>query len=120
MSTILVVDDSPTALKLVSQALATAGHHIMTASDGEEAVAKATDAHPDLVVLDVVMPRKNGYQVCRQLKNDPKTHGIKIILCSAQNQQADYLWGMQQGADAYLGKPFHEAQLLATVARFLP
>jgi twitching motility two-component system response regulator PilH len=105
MSTILVVDDSPTTLKLVSKALATAGHHIITASDGEEAVAKATSAHPDLVVLDVIMPHKNGYQVCRQLKNDP---------------QADCLWGMHQGADAYLAKPFHEAELLATVARFLP
>jgi CheY-like chemotaxis protein len=119
MSTILVVDDSPTALKLISKALATAGHHIITASDGEEAVTKATDAHPDLVVLDVIMPRKNGYQVCRQLKNDPKTHDIKIILFTRQNQQADHLWGMQRGADAYLAKPFHEAELLATVARFL-
>jgi len=119
MSTILIVDDSPTALKLLSQMLATAGHYVMTASDGEEAVAKATDAHPDLVVLDVIMPHKNGYQVCRQLKKDAKTHSIKIILCTVQNQQADYLWGMQQGADAYLSKPFHEAQLLATVAQFL-
>jgi CheY-like chemotaxis protein len=120
MSTILVVDDSPTALKLVSKALATAGHHIIMASNGEEAVAKATDAHPDLVVLDVIMPHKNGYQVCRQLKNDAKTHDIKIILCTRQNQQADRFWGMQQGADAYLAKPFDEAELLATVARFLP
>ena len=120
MSTILVVDDSPTALKLLSKALATAGYRVVTASDGEEAVAKVTDTHPDLVVLDVIMPRKNGYQVCRQLKNDAKTHDIKIILCSVQNQQADYLWGMQQGADAYLSKPFDEAQLLATVAQFLP
>jgi CheY-like chemotaxis protein len=119
MSTILVVDDSPTALKLISKTLATAGHHIITASDGEEAVTKATDAHPDLVVLDVIMPHKNGYQVCRQLKNDPKTHDIKIILFTRQNQQADHLWGMRQGADAYLTKPFHEAELLATVARFL-
>jgi twitching motility two-component system response regulator PilH len=120
MSTILVVDDSPTALKLVSKALATAGYHIITASDGEEAVAKATDAHPELMVLDVIMPHKNGYQVCRQLKNDFKTHDIKIILCTRQNQQADHLWGMQQGADAYLAKPFHEAELLAAVAQFLP
>jgi twitching motility two-component system response regulator PilH len=119
MSTILVADDSPTALKLVSKALVTAGHHILTASDGEEAVAKATDAHPDLVILDVIMPRKNGYQVCRQLKNDPKTHDIKIILFTVQNQRADYLWGMHQGADAYLAKPFHEAELLATIAPFL-
>ena len=120
MSTILVVDDSPTALKLVSKALATAGHHIITASNGEEAMAMALDAHPDVVVLDVIMPYKNGYQVCRQLKNDAKTHDIKIILFSRQNQQADHLWGMHQGADAYLAKPFHEAELLATVARFLP
>ena len=119
MSTILVVDDSPTALKLVSKALATAGHHIITAINGEEAVARAIDEHPDVVVLDVIMPHKNGYQVCRQLKNDAKTHDIKIILFSRQNQQADHLWGMQQGADAYLAKPFHEAELLATVAQFL-
>ena len=119
MSTILVVDDSPTALKLVSKALATAGHHIITASDGAEALAKVTHAHPDLVVLDVIMPHKNGYQVCRQLKNDAQTHDIKIILFTRQNQQADHLWGMHQGADAYLAKPFHEAELLATVAQLL-
>ena len=120
MSTILVVDDSPTALKLVSKALATAGHQIIMASNGEEAMTKATDAHPDLVVLDVIMPHKNGYQACRQLKNDAKTHNIKIILFTRQNQQADHFWGMQQSADAYLAKPFDEAELLATVAQFLP
>src|SRR5262245_50082284 len=120
MSTILVVDDSPTTLKLVSKTLATAGYRILLANNGEEAVAKATEAHPDLVVLDVIMPHKNGYQVCRQLKNDVKTHDIKIILCTRQNQPADYFWGMQQGADAYLAKPFDEAELLMTVARFLP
>ena len=120
MSTILVVDDSPAALKLVSKTLATAGYHVITASDGAEAVAKATNAHPDLMILDVIMPHKNGYQVCRQLKNDAKTHDIKIILFTIQNQQADYLWGLHQGADAYLAKPFHEAELLTAVAQFLP
>jgi twitching motility two-component system response regulator PilH len=69
--------------------------------------------------LDVIMPHKNGYQVCRQLKNDAKTHDIKIILCTRQNQQTDHFWGMQQGADAYLTKPLHEAELLATIAQFL-
>ena len=119
MSTILVVDDSPTVRKLVSTTLATAGHHIMTAHNGAEALTKATEAHPDMVVLDVMMPYKNGYQVCRQLKNDAKTHDIKIILCTGQNQPADRFWGMQQGADAYLTKPLHEAELLATIAKFL-
>ena len=119
MSTILVIDDSPTALKLVTKALATTGHHIITASDGEEAVHKATAEHPELMVLDVVMPHKNGYQVCRQLKNDAKTHDIKIVLLTSKDQQADRFWGMKQGADAYLTKPFQEAELLATVAKFL-
>ncbi len=119
MSTILVVDDSPTALKLVTKVLATTGHHIMTASDGEEALQKVTAEHPDLMVLDVIMPHKSGYQVCRQVKNDPKTHDIKIILLTSKDQQADRFWGMQHGADAYLSKPFQEAELLATVAKFV-
>lgn len=119
MSTILVVDDSPTVLKLVCKALATTGHHIITASDGEEALQKVTTEHPDLMVLDVIMPHKNGYQVCRQLKNDAKTHDIKIILLTSKDQQADRFWGMKYGADAYLSKPFQEAELLATVAKFI-
>lgn len=119
MSTILIVDDSPTVRKLVSRTLVTAGHHIMTASNGAEALTKATDAHPDMVLLDVRMPHKNGYQVCRHLKNDAKTHDIKVILCSSQSQPADRFWGMQQGADAYLSKPLHEAELLATIVTFL-
>src|SRR5436309_14866420 len=97
MSIILVVDDSPTALKLVSKALATTGHRIITASDGEEAVAKATEAHPDLVGLNVIMPHKNRYQVCRQLKNDPKPHVITIIRYTRENQRADHWLGLQQG-----------------------
>jgi twitching motility two-component system response regulator PilH len=119
MSTILVVDDGPTTLTLVTRALATTRHHIMTASDGEEALQKVTAEHPDLMVLDVIMPHKNGYQVCRQLKSDAKTQRIKIILLTKKNQPEDYFWGMQHGADAYLTKPFQEAELLATVAKFV-
>jgi len=119
MSKILVVDDSPTALKLVTQTLAPTGHHIITAGDGEEAVQKATAEHPDLMVLDVVMPHKNGYQVCRQLKTNATTKDIKIILLTSKDQQADRFWGMKQGADAYITKPFEEAELLATVAKLL-
>ena len=119
MSKILVVDDSPTALKLVTKALATTGHHIITAEDGDEAVQKATAEHPDLMVLDVVMPHKNGYQVCRQLKTNATTKNIKIILLTSKDQQADRFWGMKQGADAYITKPFEEAELLATVTKLL-
>jgi CheY-like chemotaxis protein len=119
MRTILVADDSPTVLKLVSKALATAGYRVITAHNGAEAIARATEAHPDLVVLEVMLPHKTGYQVCRQLKSNAKTHEIKIILCARQNQPADHLWSMQQGADAYLAKPFDEAKLLTTVAQVL-
>ncbi len=119
MSKILVVDDSPTTLKLVTKTLANTGHHIITAGDGEEAVQKATAEHPDLMVLDVVMPHKNGYQVCRQLKTTATTKDIKIILLTSKDQQADRFWGMKQGADAYITKPFEEAELLATVMKLL-
>ncbi len=119
MGKILVVDDSPTALKLVTKALATTGHHIITAGDGDEAIQKATAEHPDLMVLDVVMPHKNGYQVCRHLKTNAKTKDIKIILLTSKDQQSDRFWGMKQGADAYLTKPCNETELLTTVAKFL-
>lgn len=119
MRTILVVDDSPTALSLVTRALAPMGHHIITASDGNEAIKKATAEHPDLMVLDVVMPHKNGFQVCRHLKSAKATQDIKIILLTSKSQKVDLFWGMKQGADAYLLKPFREAELLATVAKFV-
>jgi len=119
MSKILVVDDSPTTLRLVTKTLATTGHQIITAGDGEEAVQKAETEHPDLMVLDVVMPHKNGYQVCRQLKTNATTRTIKIILLTSKDQQADRFWGMKQGADAYITKPFEEAELLATVTKLL-
>jgi twitching motility two-component system response regulator PilH len=119
MSTILVVDDSPTTLKLVTKTLTATGHHIITAGDGEEALQKAETEHPDLMVLDVVMPHKNGYQVCRQLKTNATTKNIKIILLTSKDQQVDRFWGMKQGADAYITKPFEEAELLATVTQLL-
>jgi len=119
MSKILVVDDSPTTLKMVTKTLATTAHHIITAGDGEEAVKTAETEHPDLMVLDVVMPHKNGYQVCRQLKTNATTKNIKIILLTSKDQQVDRFWGMKQGADAYITKPFEEAELLATVTKLL-
>lgn len=119
MRTILVVDDSPTALSLVTRALASTGHHIITANNGEEAIKKATAEHPDLMVMDVVMPIKNGFQVCRHLKGTAETKNIKIILLTSKGQTVDRFWGMKQGADAYLTKPFQTAELLATVAKFV-
>jgi twitching motility two-component system response regulator PilH len=119
MSKILVVDDSPTARALMVDTLAGQGHHILTAVDGDDALQKANTERPDVILLDVVMPGKNGFQVCRQLKGEATTKGIKIILVTSKNQQSDRFWGLKQGADAYLTKPFETAELLVTIAKCL-
>lgn len=115
--TILVVDDSPTEQKLVISVLQSKGYRVITAADGEEAIEKAVREQPRLVVLDVVMPKKNGYQVCRHLKTTADTQHIKVLLLTTKNQEADKFWGMKQGADAYLTKPFDSAELLTSVGR---
>ena len=116
---ILVVDDSPTELRLVTGPLRNCGYDVVTAADGEEALEKAAQERPDLIVLDVVLPKKNGYQVCRLLKNTPDTQGVKILLLTSKNQESDRYWGLRQGADEYLAKPFAEEDLLAAIAGLL-
>ena len=116
MNKILVVDDSPTQRKALSDALNGQGYHIITASDGEEALQKATTEHPQLILLDVVLPGANGFQVCRQLKTDDDTKDIKIILVTKKDQKIDRFWGLKQGADAYITKPFEHEELLRQVA----
>lgn len=116
---ILVADDSPTEQRLVVSALTAQGYRVLTASDGEEALAKAEKEKPDLVILDVVMPKKNGYQVCRQLKSTPATQTIKVLLLTSKNQESDRFWGLKQGADGYLTKPFAGDELFASISRLL-
>jgi twitching motility two-component system response regulator PilH len=113
---ILVVDDSPTDMKLVSAPLQQKGYRVLTASDGEKALEIANVEHPDLIVLDVVLPKKNGFQVCRQLKTTPDTKGIKVLMLTSKSQESDRFWGMKQGADAYMTKPFEDEELLAKIA----
>lgn len=117
--TILVVDDSPTDLKLVSAPLKDKGYRVVTAVDGEEALQKAMSEHPKVIVLDVILPKMNGFQVCRQLKTAPDTKDIKILLLTSKNQDADRFWGLKQGADEYMTKPFSDAELLTHVAKLL-
>ena len=117
--TILIVEDSATDMRMVTAALQGTGHNIITAVDGEEAIAKARKEHPNLVLLDVILPGKNGFQVCRDLKTSPETKDIPVIIISSKNQESDRFWGMKQGAVEYLTKPFGEAELLAAVARHI-
>lgn len=116
---ILVVDDSPTDMKLMTAPLRTAGYQVITASDGEEALDRASRDHPHLIVLDVILPKKNGFQVCRQLKTTPDTQDIKILLLTSKSQDSDRFWGLKQGADDYMTKPFDDEELLANVAKLL-
>ena len=88
---ILVVDDSPTALRMTSELLNESGFDVLTASDGEEALEVADRDHPSLIVLDIILPRKNGFQVCRKLRSESKTEDIGIVMLSSKNQDHDRL-----------------------------
>ena len=113
--TILVVDDSPLILEMISKFLNTNGYEVLTASDGIEAIEKAFRELPDMIVLDVMMPRMNGYQTCRLLKSDHETCDIPIIMLTARDQTSDKYWGIQTGADVYLSKEFEQPILLKTI-----
>lgn len=115
--TVLLVDDSPTELRVMMRALDGQGYRILTASDGEEALERISRSLPDLVLLDIILPRKNGFQVCRHLRNSGETRGIKVILVSSKSLDSDRQWGLEQGADDYLVKPFTGEELVRKVAQ---
>ena len=112
---VLVVDDSWTDLTLIATPLRESGYDVITAVDGDEAVEKVLNERPQLVVLDVILPRQNGFQLCRRLKQMDAARDIPIILISGKNTPLDRRWGMQQGADMYLTKPFNKEELISSV-----
>jgi twitching motility two-component system response regulator PilH len=119
MFKVLVVDDTPSELEILSRILQQANIEVMQAKDGEEAIALIEDEPPDLVVLDVIMPRMNGFEVIRELRANQKTEKLPVLFCSQKNTEIDLTWGMDLGADAYLTKPIDSQQFLNTVKRFL-
>ncbi|MEA5508967.1 response regulator [Crocosphaera sp. UHCC 0190] len=119
MRTILVADDSTAQRELIAGLLIENGFSVTTAINGAEALEKLASLSPDLIILDVVMPKLNGYQTCRSIKTDPKTEHIPVILCSTKSTQVDHYWGLKQGADAYIVKPFPASELLGTVKQLL-
>lgn len=120
MSTVLVVEDSRTQQALLSGLLKEKGLKVSLASDGMEALEKVETVRPDVVLLDVIMPRMNGYECCRRLKSNPKTNRIPVVICSSKKEEVDRYWSLKQGADAYIAKPFHPSELLSTLKRVLP
>ncbi len=119
LPTILVVEDSPTDLRLMTLPLRRHGYRVLTACDGEEALEKAVREQPQVIVLDVILPMKNGFQVCRELKTAAATSAIKVLLLTSKNQDSDRWWGLKQGADEYMTKPFDDDELLTRVAGLL-
>lgn len=113
---IVVVDDSPTTRKFVSDTLRSSGFEVFTANDGEAATGLVNQIMPDLVVLDIILPKKNGFQVCRELKTSEATRDINIVLLSSKSKESDRFWGQRQGADAYLTKPVNPDELLTIVS----
>ena len=119
MSKILIVDDLPTEVQLMQAAIAKLGHSTIVATDGEQALEMARRENPDLVLLDVVLPRMDGFQVCRKIKKDAQISKIPVILVSSKTQESDKLWGLKQGASAYICKPFSPQELADTVSKNL-
>lgn len=115
---VLVVDDSIAAVKMMQGILEQGGYASVGLSDPMRIEETITTEHPKVILLDVVMPERNGFQVCRDLKGNSLFGGIPVILVSSKNTSSDKFWGQQQGADAYIEKPFTAEELLATVRRF--
>ncbi|GAB0147709.1 response regulator [Marichromatium gracile] len=112
---VLVVDDSPTETRIFAKVLTQAGYRVETATNGEEAIAVARRSHPDLILMDVVMPVLNGFQATRMLQRDAETADIPVIMVTTKDQQTDRTWGLRQGAVDYLIKPVDAATLLDRV-----
>ena len=119
MARILIVDDSPTQLIGIQRIVEKLGHPTLTAEDGAAGVALAKAELPDLILMDVVMPNLNGFQATRQLSREGSTRDIPVVLVTTKDQDTDRMWGMRQGARAYLTKPFAEADLTDVIGRLL-
>ncbi len=119
MAKILVVDDSVTAAKSVEMILSSEGHSLFFAVSGEEALERIKTETFDLIILDVVMPGKNGYQVCREIKSREESRKIPVIMLTTKGLDADRFWGVRQGADEYLTKPCEPEALKSAVHKYI-
>ena len=119
MRKILIVDDEPYILNILDFSLDAEGYRVLQASDGEEALRLAQEQTPDLIVMDVMMPRQDGFETCKRLKEDVRTADIPVVLLTARNSREDRSRGEAVKADGYITKPFSPQRLLDTVQEFL-
>jgi twitching motility two-component system response regulator PilH len=115
---ILLVDDSKTELHVLSELLTKKGYKVRTAENGEEAMRRLQEDKPDLILMDVVMPGQNGFQLTRAITRDPAYADVPVIICTSKNQETDRVWGMRQGARDYVVKPVNPEELLSKIKAF--
>ena len=120
MARILIVDDSPSQLLGIKRIVEKLGHETLSAEDGAAGVEVAKAEKPDLILMDVVMPNLNGFQATRTISKNAETAHIPIILVTTKDQEIDKVWGMRQGAKAYVTKPIKEEELVKALQEFLP
>ncbi len=113
--TILIVEDTPSEMELMTHYLRNSGYSVVGATTAKEAINKAASLKPSAIVTDVVMPGMSGFELCRSLKRSPETANIPVVICSSKDQEIDRLWGMKQGADAYVTKPYTQEKLIRAV-----
>jgi len=112
---VLVVDDSKTELMVLSDLLGKNGYNVRTAENAEEAFRRLAEQKPDLILMDVVMPGQNGFQLTRAITRDPQYSDIPIVICTSKNQETDRVWGMRQGARDYVTKPVNAEELISKI-----
>ena len=115
---VLIVDDSPAQVKLMQGFLEHEGYQPVGLNDPRRVEETISSVRPSVILLDVVMPERNGFQVCRELKGSSEFQGIPVILVTSKDSSSDKYWGEQQGADAYVAKPFTKDELLRAIRRF--
>ena len=119
MHTALVIEDTLTEREIFISCLRRGGLDVLTANSSEEALEKISKQRPDVIILDVVLPGRSGFELCRELKADAQTSQIPVVMCSTKGTDMDRFWGMKQGADAYIPKPVDQEELLRTVKQLI-
>lgn len=115
MATVLVVEDTLTQAEIITGILRKAGYTPISVGSSEEAKVKIHQHKPDAIVLDVVLPGESGFELCRELKDNPETRSIPVVMCSTKNGEMDKFWGMKQGASSYITKPIDTEELIRAV-----
>ena len=119
MRTILIVEDSLLQVQVLTGYLQQAGLSVVSVTSGEEAQDKVAKYKPDLIILDVILPGQSGFELCRELKTDPHTREIPVVLCSTKNTEVDKMWGNMLGSDAYLTKPVDRLELIQLIEKLM-